>query len=282
VTQKPPAFQFYAKDWLTSKAVISMSAVQRGYYIHLLAHSWDSPRPGYLQDDPELLWKLAGAKSRKHWEKDAALVLAQFPKAGRGIRVNRRLAGERKAQVDRSSRYSSSGLAGAKARWDSKLHGNAIETPMAENGSSSSSSSSSSFFSLTPKDYRAKNALAHDPNFEKFWESYPRKVGKVAAEKKWKKLSPPLPVVLEWIEAYRETEQWADEQFIPHPATFLNQRRWEDPKPQKAESPEDRREREQKEIIDRGVEKFLKEKEQDRREREHREAIRRTAVTKYA
>ena len=69
-----------------------------------------------------------------------------------------------------------------------------------------------------------------DDGFATFWHAYPKKVGKWAAEKAWSKLKPDLTAVLQSIERARATEQWRKDggQFIPHPATWLNQRRWED------------------------------------------------------
>jgi hypothetical protein len=66
--------------------------------------------------------------------------------------------------------------------------------------------------------------------FPAFWAAYPRRVGKGAAEKAWAKARPPLAAVLAAVEACRATDQWRKDggQFIPHPATWLNQRRWED------------------------------------------------------
>ena len=67
----------------------------------------------------------------------------------------------------------------------------------------------------------------------RFWPAYPRKVGKSNAEKAWRKLDPDPETVKDIITAIavqRESDQWRrDEgQFIPHPATWLNGRRWED------------------------------------------------------
>jgi len=79
-----------------------------------------------------------------------------------------------------------------------------------------------------------KGGLAVDINFEKFWTAYPRKVAKAAALKAWKKEAGYLTDVqdrifaaLEW---QKKQPQWIkdDGQFIPHAATWLNQRRWED------------------------------------------------------
>ena len=69
-----------------------------------------------------------------------------------------------------------------------------------------------------------------DDGFGSFWKIYPRKVGKGAAEKAWEKQNPNLDVVVASIEAQITSEQWQKDngQYIPNPATWLNQKRWED------------------------------------------------------
>lgn len=69
--------------------------------------------------------------------------------------------------------------------------------------------------------------------FDQFWKAYPRKIGKGAAETAWKKIKEPgatLVLILEAIERQKESQDWQKEngQYIPNPATWLNQRRWED------------------------------------------------------
>jgi hypothetical protein len=70
-------------------------------------------------------------------------------------------------------------------------------------------------------------------SFRRFWARYPRKIGKGAAEKAWQKLNPSpelVETILAQVEAAQATEQWQKDggAFIPLPATWLNQRRWED------------------------------------------------------
>jgi len=69
-----------------------------------------------------------------------------------------------------------------------------------------------------------------DDGFGSFWKIYPKKVGKGAAEKAWEKQNPNLDVVVASIEAQITSEQWQKDngQYIPNPATWLNQKRWED------------------------------------------------------
>lgn len=67
--------------------------------------------------------------------------------------------------------------------------------------------------------------------FAEFWIAYPRKTGKPAAERAWRAQrlgAAAVRELLDAIEEHRRSRQWADPQFIPHPATWLNQRRWED------------------------------------------------------
>ena len=76
--------------------------------------------------------------------------------------------------------------------------------------------------------------------FERFWTAYPRKVAKQTAMRAFEKIDPDeamLETMIAAIGKWKMTDQWneAGGQFIPHPATWLNQRRWEDelPKPGK-------------------------------------------------
>jgi len=69
--------------------------------------------------------------------------------------------------------------------------------------------------------------------FERFWNAYPKKIGKGAAEKSFKKYKPDdalLSVMLKAIALQKQSDQWQKDsgQFIPNPATWLNQKRWED------------------------------------------------------
>jgi len=73
-----------------------------------------------------------------------------------------------------------------------------------------------------------------DPEgFHEFWYAYPKKVGRGAARRAWARILPgpelrrAIADALEW---QSRSRQWTRErgQFIPHPATWLNQERWAD------------------------------------------------------
>jgi DNA-binding transcriptional ArsR family regulator len=81
-----------------------------------------------------------------------------------------------------------------------------------------------------------KNPQGKDPHAEAFgawWEIYPRRISKQAAIKAWKartkdKTLPPIEDLLEITTRYAATVAGKEQEFIPHPATWLNQHRWED------------------------------------------------------
>jgi len=69
--------------------------------------------------------------------------------------------------------------------------------------------------------------------FQEFWKSYPRKIGKGAAQKAWDKLKPDLDTVLAALAWQTKQDAWIKDagQYIPHPGTYINQQRWLDEKP---------------------------------------------------
>lgn len=82
------------------------------------------------------------------------------------------------------------------------------------------------------KSIRASGAILWPPDFIKFWNSYPRKAGKGAALKAWAKVQKEGIATETILTALKSQHLETREiQYIPHPATWLNQRRWEDESP---------------------------------------------------
>lgn len=76
----------------------------------------------------------------------------------------------------------------------------------------------------------AKNPQLDDA-FNRFWTAYPKKEKKPDAAKAWKaaKLDNLADMIVADVTRRRMDDvQWHDRQFIPHPASYLRQRRWED------------------------------------------------------
>lgn len=80
---------------------------------------------------------------------------------------------------------------------------------------------------------RAEKKTSASPTpFDRFWEKYPRKIAKDKARQSWDRdgLDPHVDRVIDAVAKHAEQPQWTkdDGQFIPHPTTWLNQKRYND------------------------------------------------------
>ena len=170
---RPPAFQFYVKDWLTSRKIARMTLSQVGAYSLLLAHCWDSDDCSLPDDEAALatlsrmgkLWFTAASKPLKE-------CFVSHPKT-KGALTNKRLYSEWRALwIFRNERRKAGKAGGVKsgiARKHKGIEANVKQTPSNEEAqlhskhslgfasskreakrSSSSSSSSSSSIKRTP------------------------------------------------------------------------------------------------------------------------------------
>jgi hypothetical protein len=74
---------------------------------------------------------------------------------------------------------------------------------------------------------------APDARFARFWAVYPNKTGKAAALKAWQKHKPSetlTDMIINAVERQKHWPTWTRDngRFIPNPATWLNQGRWDD------------------------------------------------------
>lgn len=75
------------------------------------------------------------------------------------------------------------------------------------------------------------NGLRAD--FAKFWDAYPRRVGKDPAWKVWQRMKPTealVATIMAALERQKRSTAWLKDggEFIPHPKTWLFQQRWTD------------------------------------------------------
>lgn len=77
---------------------------------------------------------------------------------------------------------------------------------------------------------KTNNIDQNEKNFDKFWTTYPRKVGKAAAKQSFftalQKTN--ASKIIEAARDFGNSMQNQEKQFIPHPRTWLRQKRWED------------------------------------------------------
>ena len=72
-----------------------------------------------------------------------------------------------------------------------------------------------------------------DSSFHTFWDAYPKKAAKPQAVKAFNKIKPDdllIQKILSAIEKQKQSPEWTKDngRFIPYPATWLNNCRWED------------------------------------------------------
>ena len=81
------------------------------------------------------------------------------------------------------------------------------------------------------KGNKKKKVIIYTSDFLSFWENFPRKEGgKGKAFELWLKIPDDKKVIIESTKKYLEhcKKIGKEIQYIPHPTTWLNQRRWED------------------------------------------------------
>ena len=73
----------------------------------------------------------------------------------------------------------------------------------------------------------------YTPEFDTFWNTYPRKIGKKKAFQAWTSCNgnrPDIQIIVAKIERFKKTEQWKEKggRLIPHPTTWINRGGWDD------------------------------------------------------
>jgi len=86
---------------------------------------------------------------------------------------------------------------------------------------------------ITRTDLTSTDNKACEVGFASFWQAYPKKTAKPAALLKFKSAklkSGELDAILTDIEIRKQADDWTKEngKYVPNPATYLSQRRWED------------------------------------------------------
>ncbi len=71
--------------------------------------------------------------------------------------------------------------------------------------------------------------MANLPGFDEFWKNYPRRIGKLAAMRKYKIALNVASAaeIIRGAELYAKERSGKEEQFTAHPATWLHAGRWD-------------------------------------------------------
>lgn len=136
------------------------------------------------------------------------------------------LSQDEEQAIDLSKKRAEAGAIGGRQRQANQAIANFASNEIANHANASNKNKSKNI--ETEKEKEVKEKL-----FSMFWESYPRHENKPAAKKAFERLKPDedlLQIMLTAIERQKGSAQWQEDggHYIPHPATWLNGRRWED------------------------------------------------------
>jgi len=232
---KDPAMPLYVNDWLSSRRVQTMSQAQELAYFRLLCFCWTSGDASLPDNDNQL--SVLSRMGEEWFNGSSTSVKECFNKHPTkvGFLTNERLYDLWLERQEWREKCRAAGRKSGRIRGKRKAKGSSTVVEL--KGNSSSSSSSSNILSLEKKE--SKKASVPDPFFETFWNLYPRKVAKVAARKAWDTALATIQLqrsILK-IDAATVIEQAAEKfaksdkgrgEYCPHPATWLNQGRYDD------------------------------------------------------
>jgi len=213
-------FPFFSSDFLG--ATIGLSHAERGCYALMLVMYYEMRAP--YPADPTRTYRILGCESDEQ-KRVVDYVLSEFfvlrddgwyqPKAEKVI-----------ADIDaRTQQAHDRGKLSAQAR-------------MAKYGSAQPKAFRKPFESVSKASRKAPELTTTTTTkylntFGQFWDAFPRKVAKSAALRAWGRLNPDdalRQTILGALKKAKASPDWCKDggHFIPHPATWINGRRWED------------------------------------------------------
>lgn len=221
---KDPAMLFYTKDFLTGVAFLSMK--ERGQYITLLCYQQQLGHmsrqqmetavgklsPGlwakFVEDEQGLWYNVRAdveiGKRRTHCEKQRETIMKRWNKTPADDTTV--YTTEDTVEIPRNNH----GITVVDTTVIPLANANGIYKPKTK--------------------YQVEKERTEEV-FNQFWEVYPKKVAKKAARKAFDKVpASEYPKLVPAVEAQKKSLQWHRDkgQYIPNPATWLNQGRWDD------------------------------------------------------
>lgn len=225
-----PALPLWTDAYLADTRHLSQSA--HGAYLLLLMEAWRRPRC-CLPDDDSLLARLSGSPNLDAWLALKPTVMAFWKLDARASEWTQKRMLKERDFVEKSRRQKRDA---ARKRWQttekqdaaaSSPHVQPTPTPTPTKKEEESSSSNDAVVAFPSRDTELAKTFISE-----FWTAYPRKKGKAAARAKFIAKAKGCGVQAIMAGLARAKAEWSRKgteiEFIPHPATWLNQGRWED------------------------------------------------------
>jgi hypothetical protein len=232
--------KFWPQDWEGDVALRVVSLSAQGLWMRLVCAMHRSEPYGHLTMNGRPMSVRQVASLASISEREAKKLLDELEKAGvfsrteDGVIFSRRLVRDRAVSEAGRQNGKAGGNPNLKPKVPDRISGG-VNPPL--NGGpnlleAEAEAETEKIFSLRSNISRARQARAADTQpkgFAEFWQHYPAKVGKGAALKAWPKAvreagGDPSEIVI----ALKARLHLFNPEFVPNPATWLNQRRWED------------------------------------------------------
>lgn len=244
-------FEFYPGDY--SRDTRHCSLAEHGAFLLLLSAYYATEKP--LPADYVALYRICSAMTPEEQAAVRTVADAFFPLADDGLRHNKRADEEIPKALARIETARANGGRGGRPPKKPKENPagfdpvNQDETqPVSGSKPSGVPAGKAPQTPYTKKEQEQDQEPPHTPRkrgdgggrrlqvvkaedrFAEFWQAYPRKVAKPAAEKAWRKVAGDADAIMAGLRRQSGCDDWQREggRFIPHPATWLNGRRWED------------------------------------------------------
>lgn len=207
---------------------------QQPFLLMLWFVAWQQTPCGTLPDDDELIAVRIGIDADE-FRQNSSILMRGWVKSGDGrlyhpvvtelvIEMLERKGKEAKRKADYRARLRGLDVPAVS-------HGTTTGLTRDSTGSDDTGTSTGTKISKQPRSPSESESV--DDGFANFWEQYPKKAAKPDALRAWRKLKPSgqlLADLMAGLAIQKVSDQWRKNggEFIPHPATWLNKRRWED------------------------------------------------------
>ena len=232
--------KFYPSDWIAGTA--RLNYVLRSIYFDVCLWNWDKVAPMPKAEQALQFGEIPG------WQEQVEILIAagKIRRTQGGGLVNERALNTGRTASERWSNASAAGKEGAAKRWGNKgnLDSEPYSNPNAEpepepepENPPTPQGGETDLFGEDPPDGGNATGEKYPAAFEQFWSAYPNKTGKRKASAAFaaaaKRIGGGRAHEFLLASVVAQAVVWrakgVEGRFIPHPTTWLNQGRYDDP-----------------------------------------------------
>lgn len=229
--KSPPFFPIHPSDFLSDDRFAFLTLEEMGAVFLLLMWQWQT---GSIPDDHAKLAVICKTDKEVITRLYPAIKQAFSELLENGLMRNRWLHDTREKLLLTRGKMADGGKAGMQRRWASAKGADKVVITTITRTEQEQEQEQKDNTTPTPHTPRKRGeSIEYSPEFLAFWSAYPKRTGKGAAWNAWLKAqikNGQCELILSAIAAQAKSRAWTKDggAYIPLPATWLNQRRWED------------------------------------------------------